>query len=161
MTVRVLNAPKEKSCNIKVHFIGKLRKEGAFKIHLINDLWISFKKENKIHRMVSSFIEFGFVGAKAFDFFLEGIFSQNAPSYTARKVSVFGVSLVRIFPHWDWIQRSLCIQSECGKMRIRKFPNKDTFQEVLVVWQSSEYTFIFLQHKTISRCFVNLSLVET
>ena len=56
MSVWVLNAPKEKSCNIKVHFIGKLRKAGAFKIHLINDLWISFKKENKIHIMVVPFL---------------------------------------------------------------------------------------------------------
>ena len=41
---------------------------------------------------------------------------------TAWKVSVFGVFLVRIFPHSDWIRRdtvSLRIQSDCGKIRTR------------------------------------------
>ena len=36
-------------------------------------------------------------------------------------MSVFGVILVRIFPHSDWIYSvSLCIQSKCGKIRTRK-----------------------------------------
>ena len=43
---------------------------------------------------------------------------------TAYKVSVFGVILVRIFPHADRIQ------SECGKMRTKITPNMDTFHVV-------------------------------
>ena len=50
-------------------------------------------------------------------------------SYIAWKVSVFGVILVRIFPHSDWI--SLRIHSECGKVRTRITPNKDTFYKAL------------------------------
>ena len=55
---------------------------------------------------------------------------------TAWKVSVFGVFLVRIFPHLDWTRRdtsffvSLRIQSKCGKRRTRKTPNMDTFYAV-------------------------------
>ena len=48
---------------------------------------------------------------------------------------VFGVILVCIFPHLDWILRysvSLRIQSECGKMRTRITPNTDTFHAVWV-----------------------------
>ena len=41
-----------------------------------------------------------------------------------QKVSVFGVSLVRIFPHSDSV--SLRIQFKCGKIRTRKTPNTDT-----------------------------------
>ena len=40
-------------------------------------------------------------------------------SFTAWKVSVFGVFLVRI-------------QSECGKIQTRKIPNMDTFHPVLI-----------------------------
>ena len=39
--------------------------------------------------------------------------------------SVFGVILIRIFPHSDWIRRDteyLRIQSECGKMQTRIIP---------------------------------------
>ena len=41
------------------------------------------------------------------------------------KVPVFGVVLVRIFPHSDWIQRDA--ESKCGKVRTRITPNTDTF----------------------------------
>ena len=44
-----------------------------------------------------------------------------------KKVSVFGVILVRIFPHSEWIFR---IQSECRKIRTRITPNTDTFYAV-------------------------------
>ena len=47
---------------------------------------------------------------------------------TAWKMSVFGVFLVRIFPHSGWIRRFT--QSECGKIRTRKTPNTDTFYAV-------------------------------
>ena len=44
---------------------------------------------------------------------------------TAWKVSVFGVFLVRIFPHSDWIRRdtdvSLRIHPKCGKTRPKKY----------------------------------------
>ena len=59
-----------------------------------------------------------------------------AITYTAWKVSVFGVFLVRIFPHSDWIRRygvSFRIQSEWGKIRTRKTPNTDTFHAVLAL----------------------------
>ena len=59
---------------------------------------------------------------------------------TTWKVSVFGVFLVSIFPHLDWIRRdteyltvfslSHRIQSECGKIWTRKTPNTDTFDAV-------------------------------
>ena len=52
--------------------------------------------------------------------------------YTERKVSIFGVFVVLIFPHSDWIRRdTLRIQSEYGKIRIRKIPNTDPFHAVL------------------------------
>ena len=50
---------------------------------------------------------------------------------TAKKVSVFGVILVRIFPHSD--STSLHIQSKCGKSRTRITPNADTFYVVKVI----------------------------
>ena len=55
--------------------------------------------------------------------------------YTAWKVSVFGVLLVRTFPHLAEYSHSvsLRIQSECGKIRTRKTPNKDTFLAVLMI----------------------------
>ena len=56
---------------------------------------------------------------------------------TAGKVSAFGIFIVRIFPHLDQIRKdtkylSLCIQSECGKIRTRKTPNTDTFYAVVI-----------------------------
>ena len=55
---------------------------------------------------------------------------------TAWKMSVFGVILVCIFPHSDWIRGatpwSLRIQSECRKMWTRFTPNSDTFYAVQV-----------------------------
>ena len=46
-------------------------------------------------------------------------------SFTAGKVSVFGVFLVRIFRHSGWIRRDIWF--ECEKIRTRKTPNTDTF----------------------------------
>ena len=57
--------------------------------------------------------------------------------YSVWKVSIFGVILVRIFPHSDWIRRDteyLRIQSECGKMRSRITPNTDAFYTVFTQW---------------------------
>ena len=53
-------------------------------------------------------------------------------------MSVFGVILVCIFPHSDWIRRdisrrvSLRIQSKYGKIQTRITPNMDTFHAVNV-----------------------------
>ena len=62
----------------------------------------------------------------------------NTARDTAWKVSVFGVILVHIFSHWDWIRRDT--DAECRysvqtrKMRTRITPNTDTFYAVRV-WQ--------------------------
>ena len=70
--------------------------------------------------------------------------------FTAWKLSVFGVILIGISPHSDWIRRvSLRIQSGCGKMRTRVTPNTDTFWTVILIqWKTKsgtltnfEYTF--------------------
>ena len=57
--------------------------------------------------------------------------------FAAWKVSVFGVILVHIFQHLDWMWTE-CIQSECGKMRTRITPNTDTFYAVFgnVRWET-------------------------
>ena len=81
----------------------------------------------------------------------------NVSSCSAWKVSVFGVILVRIFPHSDRMRKIrtsglnserystyLRIQSECGKIRTRITPNRDTFYAVLDFWQGSEYAFEWL-----------------
>ena len=48
---------------------------------------------------------------------------------TTLKVSVFGVFLVRIFPHSGWIRRFT--QSECGKIRTRKLQIRTLFIQCL------------------------------
>ena len=45
-----------------------------------------------------------------------------------KKVSIFAVNLVSIFPHSHEVY--LRIQSECGKIRTRLNPNTDTFHAV-------------------------------
>ena len=51
---------------------------------------------------------------------------------TAWKESIFGVILVHISPHSDWIRRdTLRIRSEYGKMQTRITPNTDSFHTVL------------------------------
>ena len=64
----------------------------------------------------------------------------NHLSTTAWKVPVFGVILVRIFPHLDWIQRNT--RCECGKIRTRIALNTDTFY---TVW-CFKNTLGFLNH---------------
>ena len=61
--------------------------------------------------------------------------------YTSWKVSVFGVFLVLVFPHSDWIRRetvSLRIQSKCGKIQTRKTSNTDTFHVMIYLLKTSE-----------------------
>ena len=58
-------------------------------------------------------------------------------SNTAWKVSVFGVILVRVFPHSNWVSlriqsKSFRIKSECGKIRTRITPNTGNFYAVKV-----------------------------
>ena len=60
-------------------------------------------------------------------------------NWTAWKVSEFGVILVRIFPHLDWIRR----HSECGKVRIRRTPHTDSFYAVLVSVMESTFKYGF------------------
>ena len=53
-----------------------------------------------------------------------------------QKMSVFGVFLVRIFQHSNWIRKfvNLCkslYSVECGKIRTRKTPDRDAFYAVL------------------------------
>ena len=54
--------------------------------------------------------------------------------FTSWKVSVFGVILVRIFPHSDWLFSPntfrLSVQSELGKMWTRMTPNTGSFYTV-------------------------------
>ena len=55
-------------------------------------------------------------------------------------MSLFGVILVLIFPHLDWIR------SECRKMRTRITPNTDTFYAVqikCVQLNFYKYTFFY------------------
>ena len=59
------------------------------------------------------------------------MYDFHKTSYTVWKMSVFGVFLVRIFPHSYWIRIDTeSIQSECGKIRTRKCPNTGTFHAV-------------------------------
>ena len=59
----------------------------------------------------------------------------DVPFHTASKVSVFGVILVRIFPHSDLMRRDTPYVSvfspKCEKIRTRITPNADTFYAVL------------------------------
>ena len=60
------------------------------------------------------------------------------------KASVFGVFLVRIFSHSDWIRRDpeyLCIQSECMKIQARKSLNTDTFHVVATKYVFATWRF--------------------
>ena len=71
-------------------------------------------------------------------YFISGFFYV-----TAWKMSIFGVFLVHIFPHLDWIRRdteyyvSFRIQSKSAKIRARKTPNTDTFHAVCFITFSS------------------------
>ena len=80
-------------------------------------LWImtlkkDILKNNKIYRWSKCFGLYNL-----FLFFKS--WKDSSLDYTAWKISLFGIFLVRI-------------NSECGKIRSRKTPNTDTFHEVLV-----------------------------
>ena len=80
---------------------------------------------------------------------------------TTWKMSVFGVFLVRIFPHTDWMQMdtphlslfnpdrysiSLRIQSGVGKIRTGKTPNTETFYAVhFILPNVSQCPFLILK----------------
>ena len=66
---------------------------------------------------------------------------------------LFGVILVRIFPHSDW-----CIQSECGKMRTRITPNTDTFYAVNIYAVVTD-TFYAVVSSTVINFFTERILV--
>ena len=54
---------------------------------------------------------------------------EKSQTFTAQRLSVFGLNLVRIFRIWTEYG-ALRIQYECGKIRTRITPNKDTFYAV-------------------------------
>ena len=67
-------------------------------------------------------------------------------SRTVWKVSLFGVFLVRIVQHLDWIRKDtsyLCIQSKCGKIQTRKTPNTDSSRNVGVTSFCSKKAWFF------------------
>ena len=55
-------------------------------------------------------------------------FAKIANGYNEWKVHVFGVFLVCIFPHLDWIRS---IQFKCRKIRISKTPIAENFHVML------------------------------
>ena len=61
-------------------------------------------------------------------------------------MSVFGVFLVRIFPHSDWIRTDTeylsVFSPNCGKIRIRKTENTDIFHAVLVINTEWNVSFV-------------------
>ena len=66
------------------------------------------------------------------------IFVVIAFYFTAWKVSVFGVFLIHIFPHSDWVLRhsfhlSVFCRNDQIRAQIRKTPNTDTFPAVCVL----------------------------
>ena len=70
-------------------------------------------------------------------------------TFTAWKVALFGVFLVHIFPHSDWIRRDTEWKvSECEKIRNRKNPNMDTFHAV----------FLLVVSQWVYECFYETSI---
>ena len=68
--------------------------------------------------------------------------------------SVFGVFLVHIFPHLDWIRRDTKDLSKCGKVRTRKTPNTDTFHAAKCAFTNSCFCKIirnFFDHVSLSK----------
>ena len=66
------------------------------------------------------------------------IFVVIALCTTAWKVLIFGVFLVHILPHSDWVLRDSChlsvfFRNDQIRVRIRKTPNADTFRAVCVL----------------------------
>ena len=77
-----------------------------------------------------------------------------------RKVSEFGVVLVGIFPHSDWIR----IQSECEKMRTRITPNTDTLRRARYSLWKWGVKFSLRNHKCIffilSKCSETMKFIS-
>ena len=65
---------------------------------------------------------------------------------------VFGVILIRIFPHLDLIWTDTPYQSECGKIRIRIAPNTNTCHSVVCYYEVSN---LFI-HCSISKSYFRL-----
>ena len=79
-------------------------------------------------------------------------------AYSGWTLSTFGVFLVHIFSHSDWIRRdtvSFRIRSECRKIRTRKAPNTDTFHAVISRNLSNIYDGAFLL-KIVHALYVNI-----
>ena len=75
-------------------------------------------------------------------------------------MSVFGVILVRIFPHSDWIRRD--IRYELGKIQTRITPNTHTFYLVIVFEMSvsSRVSFIVSTWKLVDQGFYSQFLMS-
>ena len=84
-------------------------------------------------------------------------------SNTAWKVSVFGVILVRVFPHSNWVSlriqsKSFRIKSECGKIQTRITPNTGNFSQ----WKFQKLYWHFSLISNTSHFFEKLpSLFQT
>ena len=69
----------------------------------------------------------------------EASFEKYSDKLSLRKKcpysELFWSAFSRIRTEYEWYRVSLCIQSECGKMRTRITPNTDTFHEVY--WKTS------------------------
>ena len=83
-------------------------------------------KSDKLGKRINSYAEPRYISHQAFlAFFVTS---------TGWKVSVFGVILVRIYPHLDWIPRDTPYLSvfspNAGQIRTTITPNTDTFNTV-------------------------------
>ena len=78
------------------------------------------------------------------------ILKRLTPIFTASKVSIFGVTLVHVFPHFPafgvnteryWVSPySVWLPENAGKMRTRITPDTDTFYEVLLSLNGNSFT---------------------
>ena len=92
--------------------------------------WLLLLRMNLYHLAVKPSLFWSLFFSFCSEYWTTTNFPQTV-SFTAWEVSVFGVILVRIFPHSDWIRRDT--EYECGKLRTRIAPNTDTFHTVLVI----------------------------
>ena len=85
---------------------------------------------------------------------------RSTARYTAWKMSLFGVFLVRIFPHFGY-SVSLQIQSKSRKIRTRKTPNTDTFHAVVLKQNDSIVVRIFFYCDSIFNSEMNSLILNS
>ena len=114
-----------------------------------------FKYLKKINFREINFTGISFCGCKFWHIYLEFIFADgeiliisrgfsfviaryliftSSKTITAWKVSVFGVILVRIFPHSDWIGRDTSISPYLVRMRGNTDQNNSEYRHFLRKW---------------------------